>query len=42
MSQFCILENADYKTFNTKMVKSLPVILDDDDIFSLICKKYKI
>jgi predicted O-methyltransferase YrrM len=41
-SSFCMLPNIDYKSHMVKKVKCLPAITNNNNVFTLICKEYKI
>jgi hypothetical protein len=41
-SSFCSLNNIDYKSHNVKKINCLSAITSNDDIFTLICQRYKL
>jgi hypothetical protein len=41
-SAFCTLPNIVYKSHNVKKVECLPAITKNNDVFTLICEKYRI
>jgi hypothetical protein len=41
-SSFCTLPNVDYKSHTVKKIECLPAITKNNDVFALICEKYKI
>jgi predicted O-methyltransferase YrrM len=41
-ASFAHLPNVTYKSFLVKQIKCLPAITSDNDVFSLICKKYNL
>jgi len=42
ISPFCSLYNNKYKSFDVKEIKCMPAITEHDDVFKLICEKYKL
>lgn len=42
LAPFCTLYNTDYKSYNVKDIKCLPAVTKNNDVFKLICEKYKI
>ncbi len=39
---FCYIDNVMYKNFQITKISCLPAITKNDDVFSMICKKYKL
>ena len=42
LSPFCSLNNVDYKSHIVKKVSCLPAVSDHEDIFTMICQRYKL
>jgi len=41
-SMFCDVSNVEYKNYHVKKISCLPAITNNDDIFSLVCERYKL